>query len=48
MPSPQYKFPKRDVYQLGLKFVDKVYGFTNQIPGSLLFAADDVKKLSYD
>ena len=35
--SPEYKFQKLDVYQLGLDFVDKIYQLTNQLPESERF-----------
>jgi four helix bundle protein len=35
--SPEYKFQKLDVYQLGMDFVDMVYGLTNQLPDSERF-----------
>ena len=33
----QYKFQKLDVYQLGLDFVDKVYGLASNLPESERF-----------
>jgi four helix bundle protein len=35
--SPEYKFQKLDVYQLGLDFVDKIYQLTSQLPESERF-----------
>jgi four helix bundle protein len=35
--APEYKFQKLEVYQLGLEFVDEVYGLTNQLPESERF-----------
>ena len=34
---PEYKFQKLDVYQLGIEFVDDVYGLTSQLPESERF-----------
>ena len=35
--SSEYKFQKLDVYQLGLDFVDKMYGLTSLLPESERF-----------
>ena len=37
MEPPHYKFQKLDVYQLGLDFVDKVYGLASKLPESERF-----------
>jgi 23S rRNA-intervening sequence protein len=36
-PQPEYKFQRLDVYQLGMDFVDIVYGLTSQLPDSERF-----------
>ena len=35
--SPEYKFQKLEVYQLGLDFVDRIYEVTNQLSDSERF-----------
>lgn len=37
LEPPAYKFQKLDVYQLGLEFVDEIYGFSNRLPDSERF-----------
>ena len=37
MKSSQYKFQNLDVYQLGVEYVDMVYGLSNQLPESERF-----------